>query len=226
MPFFECPLCGAAGKPHSGFCSPCESALPRPARPCQRCACELPAHGPWQTFCESCLLSPPCFDRCLTGFRYEFPVRELIAGFKFQADFALGRSLAMLLADRLRGSWDETGERPVLVPVPLHVARLRGRGFNQSLLIARVLAEQCDLPLAAEHCQRLRATPSQRGLRAGERQQNLRGAFSLAPRAAPLPHVLIVDDVVTTTSTVDEVARLYRHSGSRHVEVACLARVS
>jgi ComF family protein len=226
MQCLECTLCRADGTLHSGLCASCETSLPRPVHPCRRCACELPEHGPWQNHCESCLLSPPGFDLCITGFRYEFPVRELIAGFKFQGDFALGRSLAMLLADRLRACWEHSGERPVVVPVPLHVGRLRERGFNQSLLIARVLAAQCDLPLAAQHCQRLRATASQRELRAWERQRNLSGAFALAQPAVVLPHVLIVDDVVTTTSTVDEIARLYRRAGSSRVDVACLARVS
>jgi len=226
MSVLECPLCGAAASTRSGFCKPCEAGLPRPVHPCQRCACELSVDGPWQTFCESCLLCPPGFDRCLAALRYEFPVRELIAGFKFQADFALGRSLAILLAERLRASFVNAGERPVLVPVPLHRGRLRKRGFNQSLLVARVLAAHCDLPLVTQHCERVRATPSQRGLGASERQHNLRGAFAIAQPARVFPHVVIVDDVVTTTSTVDAMAHLYRHAGSRRVEVACLARVS
>ncbi|MEY3667215.1 MAG: hypothetical protein RL572_755 [Pseudomonadota bacterium] len=194
--------------------------------PCERCSCEIPVDGPWQRYCESCLVAPPGFDRCLAAFRYEFPVRELIAGFKFRADFALGRSLAILLAERLRTSFEHSGERPVLVPVPLHERRLRGRGFNQSLLVARVLADQCALPLAARHCNRVRATPPQRGLGAGERQVNLRGAFSIRQPGRVFPHVIIVDDVVTTTSTVSEIAALYRRAGSRRVDVACLARVS
>ncbi len=153
-------------------------------------------------------------------------MRELIAGFKFQADFALGRSLSILLAQRLQGCWEEPRERPVLVPVPLHGGRLRERGFNQSLLIARVLAAHCNLPLAEQHCLRRRATVSQRGLRASERQLNLHDAFALAQPGRVFPHVVIVDDVVTTTSTVNQVAELYRRAGSRRVDVACLARVS
>ncbi len=226
MTLLECPLCGGAGKAPSGLCSPCDATLPRPVRPCRRCACELPANGPWQAFCQSCLLFPPGFDRCLTGFRYAFPVRELIAGFKFQADFTLGRSLSILLAERLQGSWEDPHERPVLVPIPLHVGRLRERGFNQSLQVARVLAARCNLPLAEQHCLRMRATASQRGLRASERQLNLQDAFALAQPGRVFPHVVIVDDVVTTTSTVNQVAELYRRAGSRRVDVACLARVS
>jgi len=226
MTLFECPLCGGTATTHSGFCKPCETGLPRPMHPCERCSCELPVDGPWQRHCESCLVSPPGFDHCLAAFRYEFPVRELIAEFKFQADFALGRSLAILLAERLRTSCETAGERPVLVPVPLHGGRLRGRGFNQSMLVARVLAAQCALPLAIRHCERVRATPTQRGLGAGERQGNLRGAFAITQPARVFPHIIIVDDVVTTTSTVNEIAGLYRRAGSRRVDVACLARVS
>jgi ComF family protein len=226
MTLLECPLCGAGTQNSHGLCSECEAALPRPLRPCQRCAVEIPAGGPWRDYCENCLLTPPGFDRCLCAFRYEFPVRELIASFKFQADFATGRTLAALLASRLADAWSDAQHLPVLIPVPLHRSRLRERGFNQSALLAAALAERCNLKIARQHCRRTRATHSQRGLRANERSSNLQRAFALSDPTLVFPHIVIVDDVVTTTATVEEVARLYRRAGTRRIDVACLARVS
>lgn len=222
----ECPLCGSATLSETGMCVACENSLPTPLRPCRRCSAELPESGPWRDCCESCLLNPPAFDRCLCGFRYEFPVRELVGAFKFQADFAAGRTLARLLAARLTLAWKDAQVTPVLIPVPLHTSRLRERGFNQSALLAREISARCGLDLALRHCHRTRATHSQRGLRAGERSSNLRGAFALTEPQRVLPHVVIVDDVVTTMATVNALAQLYRKSGTRHIDVACLARVS
>ena len=186
----------------------------------------MAAQGPWRDYCETCLLAPPSFDRCLTAFQYVFPVRELIAGFKLRADFAIGRTLALLLAARMANAWSDAQDTPVLIPVPLHRSRLRARGFNQSALIAEALAAQCNLTVSRQHCRRVRDTHSQRGLRAAERGSNLQHAFALNNPDLVYPHVVIVDDVVTTTATIEEVARLYRRAGTRRIDVACLARVS
>jgi len=223
---FECILCGRLTQSAHGLCSDCADSLPRPLRPCRRCSAELPESGPWKEYCENCLLTPPSFDRCLSGFRYEFPIRELISNFKFQGDFATGRALAHLLAERLANLWKDAADIPILIPVPLHSARLRERGYNQSALVAQVLASRCGLKLAYQHCLRVRATKPQRGLDAFQRSSNLRGAFELAAPERPIPHVVIVDDVVTTTATVEAVAQLYRQAGSRRIDIACLARVS
>lgn len=226
MAILECPLCGGITAGRTGLCRQCEADLPRPLRPCKRCSVELPDSGPWRDYCDRCLLEPPGFDRCLGAFRYEFPVRELIASFKFQADFATGRTLAQVLAQKLAEEWTRQPETPVLIPVPLHVSRLRERGFNQSALIAGFIARHCGLALDLHNCRRVRATSTQRGLRATERDSNLRQAFALVePNRIPA-HVVIVDDVVTTMATVDALARLYRQSGARRIDVVCLARVS
>lgn len=226
MTLFECLLCGTGTQASCGICPDCVSTLPLPQRPCRRCSVELPESGPWQEFCESCLLTPPAFDRCLSAFRYEFPVRELVAAFKFQADFATGRALAQLCASRLSKAWENTAPTPVLIPVPLHTGRLRERGFNQSVLIARALASRCGLAINLHHCRRIRATLTQRGLRASERGSNLEHAFAIAEPRRVFSHVVIVDDVVTTKATVESVARLYRRAGTRRVDIACIARVS
>ncbi|MES3007165.1 MAG: ComF family protein [Pseudomonadota bacterium] len=210
------------------LCTECTMELPYPEYGCKRCGIELgltpPAHG----YCGRCLLEPPSFDRCVPVFRYEFPVRELIAGFKFHAGFAEGRTLARLLCERAEHCFAIHGKPQRLLPIPLHTSRLRERGFNQSTELARVIGRHCDIAVADNGCRRSRATPSQKGLSAEERATNLRNAFTLHGDCADgsLKHVAIVDDVVTTMTTVDTLARLLRSAGIARIDVLCLARVS
>jgi ComF family protein len=111
----------------------------------------------------------------------------------------------------------------VLLPVPLHPARLRERGFNQALELARPLARRFDRPLLIDAVRRIRATPPQTGTDRGARRRNIRNAFALH-RPLPWRHVAIVDDVMTTGSTVAELARLLRRNGVERVQVWVAAR--
>jgi ComF family protein len=113
--------------------------------------------------------------------------------------------------------------RPLLTPVPLHPGRVRERGYNQSLEIARVLARRLDLPLAPRLVRRLRATPPQVGLDPIQRRRNVRGAFALAGDVEGR-HVVIVDDVLTTGCTASEIARCLRRGGAESVGVWVIAR--
>ena len=109
-----------------------------------------------------------------------------------------------------------------LVPVPLHRNRLRRRGYNQAVELARPLGRALGLPVAPRLCRRQRPTPAQAELTGSDRRRNVRGAFAVA---APVPrHVAIVDDVVTTGSTVGELARVLRRAGAERVEVWAVAR--
>jgi len=125
------------------------------------------------------------------------------------------------LADRVRcesGPWPQ-----VLIPVPLHPSRLGERGYNQALEIARVLARELALPIDNHVCERVAATAPQAGLDEHARRRNIRGAFAVR---GPFhwSHVVILDDVVTTGSTVAELARVLRGAGARRVEVWAAAR--
>jgi ComF family protein len=202
--------------------------MPVPQQACKRCAVELREAEIMYGYCLQCLIEPPVFDRCFSLFRYEFPVRELIANFKFQAGFAAGRAMADLLATKLEQTYGDNDMPSMLIPVPLHSRRLRERGYNQSMALAKTLSQRCNIPLARDYCQRIRATASQRGLSAEERASNLRDAFTLSVRhkAGSVQHVAIVDDVVTTMATVNAIARLLRDTGSRRIDVICLARVN
>ena len=220
----QCLLCGALSGASEGICLDCLSDLPWPQRPCSRCAEELQpeAEASW---CERCLLTPPVFDSCIPLLRYEFPARELIAGFKFHARFAAGRALGALLAETMLSTChDQLPE--VLVPVPLHPQRLRQRGFNQSTLLAQAVSSRSGIPVL--NCvSRVRATTAQRTLRATARQDNLKDAFVVEwKRLRHVQHVAIIDDVVTTMNTANSLSTALRNAGVTHIDVLCAARVS
>jgi ComF family protein len=164
--------------------------------------------------CGACLKETPAFKRTLAIFSYAFPVDRLIQRLKYQEHLALAALLGELLAERLQGEklpdfW---------LPMPLHGNRLRERGFNQAVEIARELSARTRVPMHADWAQRLRDTPPQAGLKRAARKRNLRDAFACRKEVAGL-RVGIVDDVMTTGSTLDELARTLMEQGAS--EVAC-----
>lgn len=161
--------------------------------------------------CGHCLQEPAPFCQALAPLAWAEPASQLISHFKYQARLAPGRMLGTLLAHELRLHYADPATLPqLIVPVPLHPAKLRRRGYNQSLLLARQLGRALALPCAPTLLQRLRDTPAQQGLSREQRQQNLHDAFALdaqqACRHAGLRSIALVDDVVTTQSTARAVA--------------------
>ena len=215
-----CLLCGGAARGSLDLCADCAAELPALHNACPRCAMPLPdAHD---TPCALCLQRPPRFIACIAALRYEHPVRELVSRFKFQGDLATGRMLAGLLARRLAVLPAQRRAAAVLVPVPLHPARLRERGFNQSERIARVLAAELGLPLSNALVRRVQRTADQKQLGAAARSRNLQGAFHAAGCAGR--RIALVDDVITTGATAEAVTAALLAAGAEQVEVWCLAR--
>ena len=155
-------------------------------------------------------------------FRYEAPLDRLLPRLKFHDDLAAGPLCAGLMADVLAAV-----PRPdVLVPLPLHRARLRSRGFDQTLELARPLARALGLPLRDDLLARARATAPQSRLDAAARRRNLRGAFT-ARSSRPLPaHVALVDDVMTTGATLHAAADALLRAGVARVDAWVCARVA
>lgn len=172
--------------------------------------------------CGQCQRSPPPFDQGLALFRYEGLVRALIADFKFHQRLPLGRLFGQLLAETAR--WQPQAALPeVLVPVPLHRRRLRERGYNQSLEVARVIGRELKIPVDGHGVERAFSTPPQLSLAREQRLVNVRDAFRVrATRSAR--HVAIIDDVVTTAATVGELARALRQAGAERIDVWAIAR--
>jgi ComF family protein len=171
--------------------------------------------------CGECQRHPPQFDSAHIPYRYAPPLLPFITGLKFHARLADARLLAELF---LASYSAETSARPeCLVPVPLHPHRLQERGYNQALEIARLLSDRLAIPIDNRLVQRRLHTPPQSELSGDHRRRNMRHAFEVKT-AASYQHVAIVDDVVTTGSTVNELARVLRQAGVAKIEVWAIAR--
>ncbi|MCJ0826337.1 ComF family protein [Luteimonas sp. 50] len=219
----RCLACGEAGDDHD-LCAPCRAALPWHRNACLRCALPLPAMagGAAATAaCGRCLRHPPPLDRVQAACLYAAPLDRWLPRFKFHQDLAAGHLLAQLLAQACADA-----PRPqAVVPVPLHRARLRRRGYDQALELARPLARALALPLQPRLLQRVRATAPQSELSAAARRRNLRDAFVVAANAALPAHVVLVDDVMTTGATLHAAARALRRAGVARVDAWVCARV-
>ena len=218
----RCLLCDAAVRGLKPLCAGCATELPWLEQACPQCA----EPGDPASTCRHCFSAPPPFDSATCAFHYAFPVSGWLNRYKHHGQLPCGHWLAHLLADRLealhaqqRVAWPDA-----LVPVPLHAGRLRQRGFDQGLEIARVLSGRLALPLRAI-ARRQRATSSQQHLNRADRQRNLAGAFALHGAAA-VRSVALVDDVLTTGSTAAELARLLRAQGVQAVHVWAIARTA
>jgi ComF family protein len=212
-----CILCGADGHADADICTPCLDDLPRNTPCCPRCALPLAETA----LCGACLKQPPHFDRCTAPLRYEGPVPGLITGLKFHQQLANARLLAGLFLSHLQTQPDPLPE--LIIPVPLHPRRLKTRGYNQALELGKYLQRRLAIPLSLRHCARVRFTTAQADLPRKQRQQNLRNAFRLQQ---PLPgkRLALLDDVVTTGNTANELARTLKKAGAEWVEVWSMAR--
>lgn len=212
-----CRLCGANSEQGRELCCGCHADLPWNASACRRCSEPLSATQP-DLLCGRCLRRPPPFDQVLAPLHFAAPIDRLIHAFKFRGDLAAGRLLTGLLADAVVAPLPD-----LLLPVPLHHRRLRQRGFNQALEIARQLGRAHRIPVATDLLVRSRDTPPQHALPAKARRTNIRGAFELKA-TLPSVRIALVDDVLTTGHTAAEVARVLRRAGAARVEVWVVAR--
>lgn len=214
----DCLLCRAADPSGLNLCPDCRADLPWLAPGCPRCA--LPLAAP-DLPCGACQARPPPFDTTVALFHYAPPVDGLVQQLKFGQGLHLARLFAGLLAERLADA-----PRPdCILPVPLHPRRQRERGFNQALEIARPLARHLGCRVDTASCVRTRATPPQTQLSAAQRRRNLRDAFRLA-RPLAARHVAVLDDVMTTGSTLAAIAGLLRRAGAERIDVWVCARTT
>ncbi|KLE35514.1 ComF family protein [Aurantiacibacter luteus] len=222
----RCPLCGEGLAAQVGLCTACWSELAIPGEPaCDRCqrpfGDDAPALG---HTCPHCLARPPRHDGIAAGTLYNDTARQLVLRFKHGRKIALAPMLARLVAARLpalEGEW-------LAVPVPLHRTRLWKRGYNQSVLLARELAQLTGAKLLVDGLVRPKATPSLGGLGKAARARALEGAIAVNPaRAGQLEgaKVLVVDDVLTSGATSNACVETLRRAGAAKVRIACFSRV-
>jgi ComF family protein len=205
----SCYLCRGAA--HRMLCPACESDLPHLAPPrCPRCALASPRGE----VCGRCLSEAPHYDATFAALAYEFPADALVHSLKFRGELALAGLLGELLRKQVQDDVD------CVIPVPLSTERLRERGYNHAAEIARHLARpKVDLSL----CERSRDTQPQMALPFDERRRNVRGAFRCT-RALRGETVAVVDDVMTTGATLDELAAVLKAAGAGRVVNWVVAR--
>jgi ComF family protein len=164
-------------------------------------------------------MHPPAFGRTHAALAYAFPLDRMIPRLKYHGQLAVAPVLAECLAQVV-----EHAPRPDrLIAMPLHAQRLRERGFNHASEIARVVARRLGLPLDADSCRRIRDTPPQMGLKHDQRRRNLRGAFACSSEVRG-QRIALVDDVMTTGTSLDELAKMLRQAGAESVETWVVAR--
>ncbi len=214
----HCTLCGSPADPYPGFCSACLRDLPYNKVACPVCALPLPGSG--LKACGRCTRRPPPFAASHVPLRYEPPLSRLIGEFKFNHRLHLTASLSTLFCTTLPADLP----RPdLLLPIPLHPRRLRERGFNQSLELARRIAGELDLELDWRCLRRVRATPPQSRLDQRARRRNLHSAFA-AEGALRGCRIALLDDVITTGATVTAASRALLRAGAQRIDVWALAR--
>jgi len=206
----SCFVCRGAAR--ALLCAQCDAELPRLAEAlCPRCALESPGGA----VCGRCLTLSPAYDATHAALAYDFPADALVHALKFRGELALAPLLASFLAGKVRGERVDH-----VVPVPLSTERLRQRGYNQAVEIARHLRNDA---LALALCERTRDAPPQIELPYDQRQRNVRGAFRCS-RALTGARIAVVDDVMTTGATLDELARTLKAAGAAHVQNWVVAR--
>jgi ComF family protein len=217
-----CTLCGVASHNDSGLCPDCRDELPYLVTACGVCAVPLSAPG----ICGHCQHRMPNFDRVNAVFHYVSPIDFFIQRLKFNGKLSYARLLGYLMANALEDRYSAaTWKLPdLIIPVPLHFLRLRERGYNQALEIARPIAARFNIPIDYLECIRSRATELQSTLSGKERRQNVKDAFRISSLQAD--HVVIIDDVMTTGYTINELAGKLRKAGASRIDVWICARAS
>lgn len=221
----HCKLCGSLNVHNNEnieLCPECYKALPWLPVACPRCASPIQTGANNNCLCGQCQTQPPAFDNSLALFHYQTPMDHLIQGLKFHGQLSHARLLGNLMAKYFE---NKKHNIDCIIPVPLHPKRLRQRGFNQALELARPIAQRLQLNIDTQHCRRLRHTDGQADLSLSKRHSNVHNAFSVSPQLK-WQHVVIVDDVMTSGQTVNALANALKQSGVKEVSVWSCCRAT
>jgi ComF family protein len=214
-----CLGCTHSLEPKQYFCPACTKQLKQLNNPCTLCGNENKTSG---RLCAACLYDPPRWQKLVAPLNYQGLARDLLIQLKFADSLHLANSLVSTVIDL----FDTDEPLPeVLLPVPLHRNRLISRGYNQAFEIARVMSHLLDIPVDTRALRRIRDTESQSGLSAYKREKNILKAFAYET-LTHYSHVAVVDDIITTGSTANEITKTLHRNGVEHVEIWGLARVS
>lgn len=226
LPYY-CILCLDMSDQRRDLCCQCQTELPTSPHTCQQCGLAFPtSHHAYR--CGQCTMHPPHFDHTVVGFNYQTPIDGWLKQFKFHKKGLYARILTEIYAEKLLQILERYPEcKPqALVPVPLHWRRLTQRGFNQAYIIARYLSQHLHIPILKQACvTRIQYTQAQSRLNLLSRKRNVRGAFYVQ-KLTGFKHVAIVDDIITTGNTVNELSQQLKLQGIKRVSVWAIARVN
>lgn len=211
-----CTLCTSYDGGALGLCENCLRDLPWHTKPqCPQCA--LNSDG---RTCGSCLAVAPSFEATTALFTYDFPLDRLLQQYKYRESLQLANTFATLLHEK---ALKNLGKIDLIIPMPMHAKRLQERGFNQALEVAKIVSKLTKIPLDYNACQRVKLTPPQASLPLKERSKNIRGVFNCQKDLTGL-NIAMIDDVMTTGASLDELAKTLKQAGAAYVECWVIAR--
>ncbi|MBA2657058.1 MAG: ComF family protein [Tatlockia sp.] len=214
-----CVLCQLYHSQPVAVCESCVSLFKQIGPCCQYCALPLPEDN--FLICGFCCKKKPYFDKTITNLVFEEPLRTLLHDFKYKEALYLRSFFVELMVD----AFSKSGlivEKQCLVPVPLHVKKLKQRGFNQAAELCKLLAKKLGLSYEPKLCKKIIHTEPQVNLELKQRRKNLRQAFQSKP--SHYEQIILVDDLMTTGSTANELAKLFKEQGAKRVDLWCCAR--
>jgi len=214
-----CPFCSHYHRGKYAACDDCSSLLVHIGNACTICCLPLTDNiiGP----CGNCIKQKPAFDQVITAYCFEEPLRTFLHEFKYKQALYLRSFMVKLMCDALTITSYTPG---CLVPVPMHAKRLKERGFNQAAELTKLLARKMRLTYDLTLCEKTINTVPQVYLNAKQRKRNLHQGFRAYPTAHR--HITLIDDLLTTGSTADELALILKKQGVEKVDVWCLARTA
>lgn len=216
----SCMLCANHKGGEHGVCGDCLQSLPWHTAPkCPQCG--LLSDG---LICGHCLQSSPSFDATHALFSYEYPLDRLLQHYKYRETLHLADTFASLfIKNLLNANLNQPSKIDLIIPMPMHNERLKQRGFNQALEIARLISNSSKIKLDYTSCQRTRLSPPQASLPLKDRIKNIQGVFECNKNLQGLK-IALVDDVMTTGASLNELAKTLKQAGAAHVECWVIAR--
>jgi ComF family protein len=214
-----CMLCSDKTAQPYNLCLGCKADLPWITHHCHGCA--IPLNNPDVTRCGPCSAMSKAFTQTICPFRYSSPIDTWIKKLKFNQNFNVGRILAHCLSEAIQKIQPSID---VIIPVPLHTRRWIKRGYNQAHCISKRVSKLLEIPHDTNIVTRTLQTPPQVGLKKKERIKNVKNNFTF--KACKYNTVVIIDDVMTTSATVNEIAKGLQNNGAKNVIIGCLSRSS
>jgi len=218
---YTCIFCSEKTRREIDLCIDCEKELPWLSQVCIHCAAPLPSET--NSVCGACLKKPLPFYKICILFSYTHAIKKLITGLKFQQRLLYANILGTLLTEKLELLYQKEHFPHLIIPVPLHEKRLRERGFNQAMELARPINKKLKIPIDYTSCSRIRSTVAQSTLPAKQRANNVKNAFTALKNPSG-HHIALLDDVITTGHTLIELSRPLCDAGVKRIDVWCCAR--